>query len=87
MKAYVLKNCNLCFLKGTCNAIGRKSGTCRDNSGETDCKCEDDFLSPTEFALCAAESTCRLDCQAKGFAFGEVKFFRYWAHRTKPVVQ
>ena len=37
-----------------------------------DCECDTKFLSATEFALCAAESTCRLDCQANGKATGKV---------------
>lgn len=32
-----------------------------------DCECDDTYLSPSEFALCAAESTCRLDCQRQGY--------------------
>ena len=58
------------FCEGTCNAIGRKSGSCEYGEG---CECSDEFLSPSEFALCAAESTCRLDCQANGKATGECK--------------
>ena len=35
------------------------------------CECSEEKLSPSQFALCAAESTCRLDCQANGKATGE----------------
>ena len=49
------------FCKGTCQAIGRKTGSCEYGQG---CECSDERLSPSEFALCAAESTCRLHCQA-----------------------
>ena len=38
-----------------------------------DCQCSDEKLTPKQFALCAAESTCRLDCQAKGKATGECR--------------
>ena len=46
-------------VKGTCQAIGRSGGTC-DKYG---CTCSDRYLSPSEFLLCAAESTCRTHCQ------------------------
>jgi len=59
------------FCEGTCNAIGRKTGICSNKDGVLDCECDEAYLSPTEFALCAAESTCRLDCQANGKATGE----------------
>ena len=32
-----------------------------------DCQCDSTYLNPSEFALCAAESTCRLDCQRQGW--------------------
>jgi len=51
----------------TCHSIGRASGTC-DRFG---CTCSDRTLTPDEFLLCAAASTCRLDCQAKGHGTGE----------------
>merc|ERR1712107_715415 len=58
------------FCAATCNSIGQKNGTCVEkDSGETDCQCGG-YLSPTEFALCAAESTCRLDSRDKGLAAG-----------------
>ena len=56
----------LSFCQATCNAIGRNNGTCTEAGGDRDCQCSDTFLSPTEFALCGAESTCRLDCQRQG---------------------
>merc|ERR1719225_2170331 len=66
--------CNLGeeFCEGTCNAIGRTGGKCRENDdGALDCQCDDTFLTGSQFALCGAESTCRLDCQRRGFASGE----------------
>ena len=30
------------------------------------CECSEERISPAEFALCAAESTCRADCQRRG---------------------
>ena len=56
------------FCKGTCQAIGRKTGSCEYGKG---CECSDEHLTPSEFALCAAESTCRLDCQANGKGNGK----------------
>merc|ERR1712038_1107753 len=57
------------FCEGTCNAIGRKGGKCVDDGN--DCQCDSTYLNPSEFALCAAESTCRLDCQRQGKATGD----------------
>merc|ERR1712018_458815 len=55
----------------TCNAIGRKNGVCEETeNGKEDCECSDERISPSEFALCAAESTCRADCQRRGKASG-----------------
>ena len=51
--------------QATCNALGRVTGTCAKD-GATNCECSDEYISPKEFALCAAESTCRLDCQRQG---------------------
>merc|ERR1712112_50207 len=75
LKALLPSRCNLGegFCSTTCNSIGRKNGTCvtlNKNTGEVDCQC-DGFLSPKEFALCGATSTCRLDCQRQGFATGD----------------
>eukprot|EP00092_Neocalanus_flemingeri_P041050 GFUD01044699.1.p1 GENE.GFUD01044699.1~~GFUD01044699.1.p1 ORF type:complete len:165 (+),score=35.53 GFUD01044699.1:157-651(+) len=65
-------NLGLPFCQTTCNALGRESGACATTgAGATDCECSDNFISPKAFALCAAESTCRLDCQRQGFATGE----------------
>merc|ERR1712062_768827 len=66
--------CNLgeAFCEGTCNAIGRKGGKCvEESSGVQDCQCDETFLTGSQFALCGAESTCRLDCQRRGLASGE----------------
>ena len=73
LKALLPSRCDLgdSFCEGTCNAIGRKTGICTSKDGLKDCKCDTKFLSATEFALCAAESTCRLDCQANGKATGK----------------
>merc|ERR1712184_191176 len=64
LRALLPSRCHLgtSFCTATCNSIGQESG-------EKDCQCGG-YLSPTEFALCAAESTCRLDCQRQGFAGG-----------------
>merc|ERR1712223_1712131 len=73
LKALLPSRCHLgaSFCTATCNSIGRKDGNCvTKESGETDCQCGG-YLSPKEFALCAAESTCRLDCQRQGFASGD----------------
>merc|ERR1711953_1448420 len=56
---------------GTCNAIGRAGGKCVERNGAQDCQCDDTFLTGSQFALCGAESTCRLDCQRRGFASGD----------------
>ena len=53
------------FCEATCNSIGRTGGKCVDDGN--DCQCDDTYLSPSQFALCAAESTCRLDCQRQGY--------------------
>merc|ERR1712168_276427 len=58
------------FCVATCNALGRVTGTCAKD-GATNCECSAEYISPTEFALCAAESTCRLDCQRQGLATGQ----------------
>merc|ERR1711893_375515 len=58
----------LAFCKATCNAIGRKSGTC--DSGGSGCECSSERLTPSEFGLCAAESTCRTHCQRQGKSTG-----------------
>ncbi len=48
-----------CGVQGTCHSLGRAHGVC-DRYG---CTCSDRFLTPEEFLLCAAESTCRTHCQ------------------------
>merc|ERR1712050_15391 len=73
-KKLLPSRCNLgqSFCEVTCNSIGRKNGTCgTTDSGGSDCQCSEEYLSPSEFALCGAESTCRLDCQRQGMATGE----------------
>eukprot|EP00090_Calanus_glacialis_P012028 TRINITY_DN2046_c0_g1_i1.p1 TRINITY_DN2046_c0_g1~~TRINITY_DN2046_c0_g1_i1.p1 ORF type:complete len:162 (-),score=44.14 TRINITY_DN2046_c0_g1_i1:93-578(-) len=73
-KKLLPSRCNLgqSFCEVTCNSIGRKNGTCgTTDSGGSDCECSEDYLSPSDFALCGAESTCRLDCQRQGLATGE----------------
>jgi len=68
LNALLPSRCNLgeSVCKGTCQAVGRKSGVC-DQYG---CHCSDEYLSPSEFLLCASESTCRTHCQVKGSATG-----------------
>merc|ERR1712058_177761 len=73
LRSYLPSRCNLgdSFCEVTCNSIGRANGTCStDTAGGRDCTCSDKVLSPREFALCGAESTCRLDCQRRGLATG-----------------
>merc|ERR1739846_186103 len=53
----------LAFCQGTCHAIGRRDGKCQYGEG---CECSEERISPAEFAMCAAESTCRADCQRRG---------------------
>merc|ERR1712154_564729 len=68
------RECNLGekFCEGTCQATGRVGGKCTvDEDGAKDCQCNETFLSASQFALCAAESTCRLDCQRQGHATGD----------------
>ena len=48
-------------MQGTCHALGRNTGTC----GTYGCTCSDEFLTPDQFLLCAAASTCRMDCQVQ----------------------
>eukprot|EP00088_Acartia_fossae_P008705 TRINITY_DN14177_c0_g1_i1.p1 TRINITY_DN14177_c0_g1~~TRINITY_DN14177_c0_g1_i1.p1 ORF type:complete len:165 (+),score=5.45 TRINITY_DN14177_c0_g1_i1:30-497(+) len=55
------------FCEATCHAIGRRNGICNDYG----CDCDNRYLDPTEFLLCAAESTCRTHCQAQGKSTGE----------------
>merc|ERR1719433_367506 len=62
----------------SCVTLGQTSGICDaggkcvvDEDGANDCQCSDTFLSASQFALCAAESTCRLDCQRRQFATGD----------------
>merc|ERR1712168_1721772 len=60
LRALLPSRCNLGekFCEGTCQASGRVGGKCRvDEDGAKDCQCNDTFLSASQFALCAAEST------------------------------
>jgi len=59
------------FCDQACRAIGKRNGRC--NSDYTDCDCSDDWVTPIQYALCASETVCVLDCQAKGKATGECK--------------
>ena len=73
IKALVPSRCDLgeSFCVGTCNAVGRRGGSCANNEeGNMRCTCDEEFLTASEFSLCAAESTCRIDCQARGSATG-----------------
>merc|ERR1712215_302020 len=68
-KKLLPSRCNLgnSFCEVTCNSIGRVNGTCgTTDAGGSDCQCSDQYLSPSQFALCGAASTCRLDCQRQG---------------------
>eukprot|EP00092_Neocalanus_flemingeri_P021585 GFUD01023413.1.p1 GENE.GFUD01023413.1~~GFUD01023413.1.p1 ORF type:complete len:146 (+),score=13.75 GFUD01023413.1:84-521(+) len=70
LKALLPSRCQIgaSFCASTCNSIGRRDGACNDDN--TDCTCSEARLSAQEFALCAAETTCRLDCQRRGLATG-----------------
>jgi len=57
------------FCDKACRAIGRYNGTC--NKDNSDCDCSDDWVTPTQYGLCASETICRLDCQANGKATGK----------------
>ncbi|CAB4062317.1 unnamed protein product [Lepeophtheirus salmonis] len=57
------------FCKSTCQAVGRRNGVC--NSDNTDCDCDDEFVSPRQWALCVEDAICRVDCQRKGYARGK----------------
>jgi len=57
------------FCDKACKAIGRYNGVC--NEDNTDCDCADDWVTPTQYGLCASETICRLDCQANGKASGK----------------
>merc|ERR1712096_85330 len=72
-KALLPSRCQIgaSFCASTCHSIGRRDGAC--NQDNTDCTCSEENVSAEEFALCAAESTCRLDCQRKGSASGVCK--------------
>ena len=68
IQALLPSRCDLgeSFCEKTCNSIGRTGGKCvTDSNGELDCQCDETLLTGSQFALCAAESTCRLDCQRR----------------------
>ena len=68
LRALLPSRCSISekFCVGTCQATGRTTGKCVvDEDGANDCQCSDTFLTGSQFALCAAESTCRLDCQRR----------------------
>ena len=48
------------------------------NPDFTDCDCSDDKVSLKQYALCAEESICRLDCQRQGMATGICKGNQEW---------
>ena len=69
LQALIPSRCDLgeSFCEKTCNSIGRTGGSCvMDSQGELECRCEETRLTGSQFALCAAEATCRLDCQRRG---------------------
>merc|ERR1712096_147401 len=73
LRALVPSKCkiSLDFCDKACRAIGKLNGRC--NSDFTDCDCSDDWVTPIQYGLCASQTICVLDCQAKGKATGECK--------------
>jgi len=61
------------FCQSTCHAIARRDGSCVEGHG---CECSEERISPSEFALCAVESTCRTHCQREGKATGRCTGWR-----------
>jgi len=57
----------------TCHAIGRVDGSCvgAQVTENQICECSEQTVPAEEFALCASETTCRLDCQRRGFSSGK----------------
>merc|ERR1712111_61992 len=70
LKAMVPSRCNLGeeVCRSSCHAIGRRDGACVTPNS---CQCTTETFTVEEFAKCSAESTCRIHCQAKGFATGD----------------
>lgn len=54
----------------SCHAIGRREGKCISEEYRENCECSEETASPEEFAKCAAEPNCRLDCQRQGYSSG-----------------
>ena len=50
--------------------MGRESGSC---NAKKECTCSKKFLTPEQFALCAAETSCVLNCKRKGYDQGKVR--------------
>jgi hypothetical protein len=68
------------FCQSTCHAIARRDGSCVHGQG---CECSDERISPSEFALCAVESTCRTHCQGQGQATGRCTGWRCECQTTQ----
>ena len=64
------------FCNKACKAIGLYNGTC--NADFTDCDCAEEWVTPTQYGLCASETICRLDCQANGKASGKCVGAEEW---------
>ncbi len=61
---------NIFLYQTLCNAMGRESGSC---NAKKECTCSEKYLTPEQFALCAAETSCQLNCKRKGYDQGKVK--------------
>ena len=61
---------NIFLCQTLCNAMGRESGSC---NAKKECTCSEKFLTPEQFALCAAETSCLLNCKRKGYDQGKVR--------------
>ncbi len=59
------------FCRDACYGIGRYNGSC--NAEMTDCSCDDETVSPKQYALCIKEGVCKVFCQSKGYATGQCK--------------
>ena len=71
LKPLIPSKCKLSadFCDKACKSIGRYNGTCNDDN--TDCDCDENWVTPIQYGLCASETICRLDCQANGKATGK----------------
>merc|ERR1712223_1954484 len=65
------------FCQGTCHAIERRDGSCEYS---------EERLTPSEFALCAAESTCTVHCQGQGKAYGRCNGWQCECLSTPPLL-